>query len=51
MNLEVDDDYVTRDMFNEFIKDEEEHSEWVNKHLDFIKRVGYENYLIEMSEI
>jgi len=46
-----DDDYVTRDMFNEFIKDEEEHAEWVNKHLDFIKRVGYENYLIEMSEI
>lgn len=46
-----DDDYVTREMFNEFIKGEEEHCAWVNKHLEFIKKVGYENYLIEMSEI
>lgn len=47
----ITDDYVTKEMINEFIKGEEEHCTWVNKHLEFIKKVGYENYLIEMSEI
>ena len=45
------DDYITKEMFVDFIKCEEEHCAWVNKHLEFIKKVGYENYLIEMSEI
>jgi len=42
-----DDDYVTRDMIQQFILDEQEHYNWVRKHLNIIKEIGYENYLIE----
>ena len=42
-----DDDYVTRNMLQEFIIDEQEHYNWVRTHLCIIKQIGMENYLIE----
>ena len=42
-----DDDYVTRDMIQKFIIDEQEHFNWVRQHLNLIQEIGYENYLIE----
>ncbi|MCR5490511.1 MAG: Bfr protein [Bacilli bacterium] len=43
-----EDDYVTRAMIQKFIVDEQEHYNWVRMHLNLIKEIGYENYLIEM---
>ena len=43
-----DDDYVTKNMIQKFIIDEQEHYNWVKQHLNLIKEIGYENYLIEM---
>ena len=43
-----EDDYVTRAMIQKFIVDEQEHFNWVKQHLNIIKEIGYENYLIEM---
>lgn len=42
-----EDDYVTRDMIQKFIIDEQEHYTWVKKHLNMIKEIGYQDYLIE----
>ena len=42
-----DDDYVTKNMIEKFIIDEQEHFDWVRTHLNLIKEIGYENYLIE----
>ena len=42
-----EDDYVTRSMLQQFIVDEQEHFNWVRQHLNLIKEIGYENYLIE----
>ena len=42
------DDYVTMAMIQKFIIDEQEHCNWVKLHLNLIKEIGYENYLIEM---
>ena len=42
------DDYVTQNMIQKFIVDEQEHFNWVKTHLNLIKEIGYENYLIEM---
>lgn len=42
-----DDDYVTKNMIEKFIIDEQEHYNWVREHLNIIKEIGYENYLIE----
>ena len=41
------DDYVTASMIQKFIVDEQEHYNWVRAHLNLIKEIGYENYLIE----
>ncbi len=43
-----DDDYVTRDMLQKFIIDEQEHYNWVKGHLCMIEQIGIENYMIEM---
>lgn len=43
-----DDDYVTKAMIQKFIIDEQDHFNWVKQHLNLIKEIGYENYLIEM---
>ena len=42
-----DDDYVTKSMIQQFIVDEQEHYNWVRQHLNLIKELGYENYLVE----
>lgn len=42
-----DDDYVSRNMIQQFILDEQEHFNWVRQHLNLIEEIGYENYLIE----
>lgn len=42
-----DDDYVTKNMLQEFIVDEQEHFNWVKTHLCIIEQIGMENYLIE----
>ena len=42
-----DDDYVSRNLIEKFIIDEQEHYNWVKKHLNLINEIGYENYLIE----
>ena len=43
----IDDDYVTRNMIQEFIVDEQDHFNWVRQHLSLIEAIGMENYLIE----
>ena len=42
-----DDDFVSRNMIQQFIIDEQEHFNWVRQHLNLIEEIGYENYLIE----
>ncbi len=42
-----DDDYVTRDMIQKFIIDEQAHYNWVKTHLCIIEQIGIENYIIE----
>ena len=42
-----EDDYVTKQMIQEFIVDEQEHFNWVRQHLSLIEELGMENYLIE----
>lgn len=42
-----DDDYITKNMIEQFILDEQEHFNWVRQHLSLIEEIGYENYLIE----
>ncbi len=43
-----DDDYVTKNMIQEFIIDEQDHLNWVKAHLCIIEQIGIDNYLIEM---
>ena len=42
-----ENDYVSKNMIQQFIVDEQEHYNWVKQHLNLIKEIGYENYLIE----
>lgn len=44
-----EDDYVTRSMIQQFIVDEQEHFNWVRRHLNLIEEIGYENYLTEQQ--
>lgn len=37
-------DYVSRSLLREILDNEEEHVDFLEKQLDLIKRVGYENY-------
>ena len=38
-------DYVTRDLFQKILDDEEEHVDWLETQLDLIERIGLERYL------
>lgn len=40
-------DYITRRMIEEFIVDEQEHTNWLAEHLGLIEEIGYQNYLIQ----
>ena len=42
-----EDDYITRNMIQQFIVDEQDHFDWVRTHLSLIEEIGMENYLIE----
>ena len=42
-----DDDFVTKNMIQEFIVDEQAHFNWVRQHLSLMEEIGMENYLIE----
>jgi len=38
-------EYVSRELFEQILSDEEEHVDWLETQLDLINRVGQENYL------
>ncbi len=42
---EADKDFVSRQLFDEILKDTEEHIDWLETQLDLIKQVSAENYL------
>ena len=44
---EFADDYITRRMIEEFIVDEQEHTNWLAEHIGLIEEIGYQNYLIQ----
>ena len=44
---ESEKDYVSRDLFQDILEDEEEHVDWLETQLDLIKRIGIENYQTE----
>ncbi|WP_311396181.1 ferritin-like domain-containing protein [Escherichia coli] len=37
-------DYVTKELFDELLKDEEGHIDFLETQLDLLKRIGVENY-------
>jgi bacterioferritin len=43
-HAETVNDYVSRDLFEDILEDEEEHIDWLETQLDLIERVGIENY-------
>ncbi|QIM69284.1 ferritin-like domain-containing protein [Basfia succiniciproducens] len=47
MIAEFSDDYITRRMIEEFIVDEQEHTNWLAEHIGLIEEIGYQNYLIQ----
>ena len=44
---EFADDYITRRMIEEFIVDEQEHTNWLAEDIGLIEEIGYQNYLIQ----
>lgn len=48
---ELTDDYATRTLIEDLMADAESDLNMIKKHLCIIETIGYENYLIEMSEI
>lgn len=40
-------DYVTFDIFKDYLKDEEEDMFWSEQQLDLVEKIGYQNWLIQ----
>jgi bacterioferritin len=43
---EAHKDYVTRDLFDEILKSEEEPVDWLETQLDLIDKMGEKNYML-----
>jgi bacterioferritin len=43
-------DYVSRELFEDILEDEEEHIDWLETQIELIDRVGLENYLQSQME-
>lgn len=44
-SCEAENDFVSRQLFDEILKDTEEHIDWLETQLELIKQVSLENYL------
>ena len=42
------DDYITQKLIQKWIEDEKAHMDWERQYLNYIDKLGYENFLIEM---
>ena len=42
------DDYITQKLIYKWIEDEKNHMDWERQYLNYIDKLGYENFLIEM---
>ena len=42
---EKNNDYVSRDLFDDILESEEEHIDWLETQLELIKKMGIENYI------
>lgn len=43
-------DYVSRDLFDSILRNEEEHVDWLETQLELITRIGIENFITLQSE-
>ena len=48
ISLAFSDDYTTQKLIQKWIDGEEEHMAWEAQYLNYIKKLGYENFLISM---
>jgi bacterioferritin len=46
---EAHKDYVSRDLFDEILRSEEEHVDWLETQLGLVDKMGIENYLLSQS--
>ncbi|MBR0050278.1 MAG: hypothetical protein IJP74_13350, partial [Prevotella sp.] len=42
------DDYITQKLIYKWIEDEKEHVAWMAQYLNYIDKLGYENFLTAM---
>ena len=42
---EKNNDYVSRDLFDDILESEEEHIDWLETQLELIEKMGIENYI------
>lgn len=48
---ESESDYVTRDLFKDILKSEEEHVDWLETQLHLLKKIGEQNYMQSQIEM